>query len=75
MNKRVAPTIILVLMIIFILAQAGAVIYVLTREGLGLFINLVILLVPLAIIAALLSVYIERMREIKDEEKDDLSKY
>lgn len=75
MNKRVAPTIILVLMIIFILLQAGAIIYVLTGEGLGVFLTLVILLVPLAIIAALVSVYIERMREIDDEDKDDLSKY
>ena len=39
MNKRVAPTIILVLMIIFILSQAGAIIYVLTGEGLGVFLT------------------------------------
>ncbi len=75
MNKRVAPTIILVLITIFILLQAGAVVYALTKEGIGVFLTLVILLVPLAFIAALLAVYIERMKEIDEEEKDDLSKY
>ena len=75
MNKRVAPTIILVVITIFILLQAGAVIYVLASEGIGIFLTLVILLIPLAILAALLAVYTERIREIKEEEEDDLSKY
>lgn len=75
MNKKAAPTIILALVIIFILLQAGAVIYALTKGGLGVLLTVVILLVPLAIIAALVTVYIERMREIDEEDNDDLSKY
>lgn len=75
MNKRIAPTVILVLVIFFILVQAGVMIYALKKEGLGIFWTLLIILAPLAIIVALISVYIERMNEIDDEEHDDLSKY
>ncbi len=75
MNKRIAPTVILVLVIFFILVQAGVMIYALNQEGLGLFWTLLIILAPLAIIVALITVYIERMNEIEDEEKNDMSRY
>ena len=75
MNKRVAPTIVLILVIFFILLEVGIVVYAIRQEGLGLFWTLLILLVPLVIIVALISVYIERIKEIDEEEKDDLSKY
>ena len=75
MNKRIAPTVILVLVIFFILVQAGVMIYALNKEGLGIFWTLLIILAPLAIIVALITVYIERMNEIEEEEKDDLDKY
>lgn len=75
MNKRVAPTIVMILVIFFILLEAGIVVYAIRQEGLSFFWTLVILLVPLVIIVALISVYIERIKEIDEEEKDDLSKY
>lgn len=75
MDKKVAPTVILALIIILILTQAGAVIFALSKEGLGIFLTLLILLAPLVIIAALVTVYLERIKEIDEEEKDDLSKY
>lgn len=75
MNKRIAPTLILVLVIIFILLQTWGIIYALTQEGLGLFWKILIISVPLIILVALISVYVERLREIDEEEKDDLSKY
>lgn len=75
MNRKTAPTIILILIVLFILVQAGALVFVLTREGLGLIWNLIILVAPLAFIVALIAVYIERLREINDEEKEDLSNY
>lgn len=75
MNKRIAPTIVMILVIFFILLEAGIVIYAIRQEGLSFFWTLVILLVPLVIIGALISVYIERIKEIDEEEKDDLSKY
>ena len=75
MDKRSAPTIILILVIFFILVQAGVMIYTLNKEGLGIFWTLLLILTPLAIIVALIAVYIERIKEIDEEEKDDLSKY
>jgi hypothetical protein len=75
MGKKVAPTIVLVLVIFFIVLQAGIMVYTLTVEKLGLIWRLLISLIPLVIIIVLITVYIERMREIDEEEKDDLSKY
>lgn len=75
MNKRVAPTIVLILLIFFILVQAGVLIWVITTEGLGIFWSILLIAVPLAVIIALITVYIERLKEIGEEEKDDLSKY
>ena len=45
------------------------------KEGLGIFWTLVLLLTPLVIIIALITVYLERMKELDEEEKDDLTKY
>ena len=75
MDKRVAPTIVMILVIFFILLEAGIIVYAIRQEGLSFFWTLVILLVPIVIIGALISVYIERIKEIDEEEKDDLSKY
>ena len=75
MNKRIAPTIVMILVIFFILLEAGIIVYAIRQEGLSFFWTLVILLVPLVIIGALISVYIERIKEIDEEGKDDLSKY
>jgi hypothetical protein len=41
------------------------------KEGLGLFWTLLLLIAPLVIIIALISVYIERLKEIDEQEKDD----
>ena len=48
---------------------------VFVKEGLGLFWTLILLIVPLVIIIALISVYIERLKEIDEEEKGDLNQY
>jgi predicted signal transduction protein with EAL and GGDEF domain len=75
MDKRIGPTVVVVVLVFFILVQAGAVVYALTKEGLGPFWITVIILIPLMIIAVLIGVYIERIREIDQEDKDDLSRY
>ena len=75
MDKRFAPTLILVLVIIFLVAQVIGLVIALTREGTGLLWILLLALVPLIIIGALITVYMERIREIDEEEKDDLSRY
>ena len=75
MDKRFGPTLVLILVIFFILVQAGTLVVVFIKEGLGLFWTLVLLLTPLIIIIALITVYLERLKEIDEEEKDDLTKY
>jgi uncharacterized membrane protein YhaH (DUF805 family) len=75
MDKRFGPTLVLILVIFFILVQAGSLVVVFVKEGLGVFWTLVLILVPLIIIVALITVYLERLKEIDEEEKDDLRKY
>jgi len=75
MDKRFGPTLVLILVIFFILVQAGALLLVFIKERIGIFWTLVLLLTPLVIIVALITVYLERMKEIDEEEKDDLTKY
>ena len=75
MDKRFGPTLVLILVIFFILVQAGSLVVVFIKEGLGVFWTLVLLLTPLIIIVALITVYLERLKEIDEEEKDDLRKY
>jgi len=75
MNKRFGPTLVLILVIFFILAYAGSLVTVFIKEDLGIFWTLILLIVPLVIIIALISVYIERIKEIEEEEKDDLNQY
>ena len=65
----------MILVIFFILVQAGSLVVVFIKEGLGIFWTLVLLLTPLVIIIALITVYLERMKELDEEEKDDLTKY
>jgi len=75
MDKRFGPTLVMILVIFFILVWAGSLVTVFVKEGLGLFWTLVLLIAPLVVIIALISVYIERIKEIDEEEKDDLSQY
>jgi len=75
MNKRLGPTVVLILVIFFILVYAGILVAVFIKEELGIFWTLILLIVPLVIIIALISVYIERLKEIEEEEKDDLNQY
>ena len=75
MDKRFGPTLVLILVIFSILVWAGSLVTVFIKEGLGVFWTLVLLIVPLIVIIVLISVYIERIKEIDEEEKDDLSQY
>jgi len=75
MDKRFGPTLVLILVIFSILVWAGSLVTVFIKEGLGVFWTLVLLIVPLIVIVVLISVYIERIKEIDEEEKDDLSQY
>lgn len=74
-NQRFAPTLILILVIFFILVYAGSLMLLFIKEGLGTFWTLTLVIGPLIIIIALISVYRERIKEIDEQEKEDLSKY
>lgn len=75
MDKRIAPTIILIVLVFFILLQVGGLVFALTQEGIGLFWKILGVAVPLIFIIALFTVYMERIREIDEEENDDLSRF
>ena len=75
MDKRFGPTLVLILVIFAILLWAGSLVTVFVKEELGILWTLILLIVPLVIIIALISVYIERLKEIDEEEKDDLNQY
>jgi hypothetical protein len=75
MNKRIGPTLVVILVTFFVILQAAGLIYALRTEGIGLFWKLLIVLIPLLFIIALVWVYIERMKEIREEEKEDLDRY
>jgi uncharacterized protein YpmB len=75
MDKRFGPTIVLILVIFFILIYASVLVVVFLKVGLGLIWTIFLAIIPLVIIIALLSVYRERIKEIEEEEKDDLRKY
>lgn len=73
MKKRIAPTVILIGMILLIAVLTTVLIYAFSNEGLGLIWKIIIALVPMGIIAALVSVYLERIKEINREENEDLN--
>ena len=75
MDKRFGPTLVMILVIFFIIVYAGSLVTVFVKEGLGVLWTLILVIVPLVIIIALISVYIERIKEIDEEEKDDLRQY
>lgn len=75
MDKRFGPTLVLILVIFFILIYAGSLALIFIKKGLGIFWTLMLAIGPLAIIIALISVYLERIKEIDDQEKDDFRQY
>lgn len=74
-GKAVAPLIWVILFIIWIAGQSAAVWWGLTTEHTSTLLKIVIIIIPLALIAAILAVYIERVRELKRGQEDDLDKY
>ena len=69
-NKMIAPIVISVIIILYYVVYFGiliALLYGVWKWLLGI--------IPLALSAVMLKVYIERIKEIKKGEEDDLSKY
>ncbi len=76
MNKKlkqlIAPSIISVLFIIYYVVIAMT---VLGNSTISIYIQLLLVLVPIASICVIIYTYIIRIKEIKKGENDDLSKY
>ncbi|MBR6425157.1 MAG: hypothetical protein IKS29_04315 [Oscillospiraceae bacterium] len=69
-RKLIAPIVVTVLVILYVAVYFGALVHLL--EGLP---RLLLLLIPLAVGAAMVGVLIQRIREIRSGEEDDLSQY
>ncbi len=75
-KKKLLITLIwVVLLSIAAAGQAAAIWWALTAEKFSLFLKIVILLIPLGLIAALIVVYTERVKELKNGIENDLDKY
>lgn len=70
-RKIVAPVVISVLIALYYLAIFRFLLYL----PLPVFIKVALVVIPLAIIGTLIYVLLERIREIKSGEEDDLNKY
>jgi len=74
-KKLLAPLFWVLLFIIFIGGQTGAIWWVLSRENSPILVRIAVLIIPLLLAGALIAVYLERMRELRRGQEDDLEKY
>jgi hypothetical protein len=71
-NKLIAPIIISVVILLYYL---GFIVVCLLVDGIPLLIKILGALVPLLLAGVMVYVLVERIKEIKSGEEDDLSKY
>ena len=69
-RKLLAPIIVTIIMVLYYIAYFGLIIWAL--EGAWKY---VLGIVPVALSAVMIAVCVERIKEIKEGEEDDLSKY
>lgn len=70
-RKMVAPIIITVLVILYFIAYLGLLIYLVENTVL----KLLLMIIPALLAAVMIYVCIQRIKEIKGGEEDDLSQY
>jgi len=73
LSKMIAPIVVTVLLALWLLVYAGAVL--LAAENFPFLLRPILLLIALALLGVLVYVLIERIREIKSGEEDDLDRY
>ncbi len=71
-KQLIAPSIIAVLVIIYYVVIATV---LLSYRTISIYIQYILVFLPIAGIGVIIYVYIERIKEIKKGENDDLSKY
>jgi hypothetical protein len=74
-KKLIAPVVITALIVFFISLQFWAIVKVFNNIDWHIALKITALVAPLAIAIALIAVLIERIKEIKKGEEDDLGKY
>ena len=76
MNKKfIAPLVIVILASIGAIGYAGVYLFILSRMNLPIIFNILILVIAIAVVGALITVFVQRIKEIKTEDENDLSKY
>jgi len=75
MIKYAAPIIVFIIMAILFALYGFGIIYGLNSEGVGTIIPIAVGFAFICLIGALAYVLIQRIKEIKEEDEDDLSKY
>ncbi len=71
MKKIIAPFIVTLLMIAYFILYFGFLIFIIEN----IYINILLGIFPLAFTALMIYVFIQRIKEIRSGEEDDLSKY
>ena len=74
-KKILAPAIIVILGSIVIAAYGYFYLFVLQKINLPIIANIIIILIAITLIVALIAVFIQRIKELKEENEDDISKY
>lgn len=70
-RKMVAPIVVTILLVLYYLAYFGFLIYFIDI----LAVRILLGIIPLALAGVMIYVCVERIREIKEGEEDDLSQY
>jgi len=74
-KKILAPAIIVILGSIVIAVYVYFYLFVFRKMNFPAIINFIIILIAVTLIAALIAVFIQRIKELKEENEDDISKY
>lgn len=74
-KKILAPAIVVILGSIVIAAYGYFYLFVFQKMNLPAIINFIIILIAITLITALIAVFIQRIKELKEENEDDISKY
>ena len=76
MNKKfIAPLAIVILASVVAVGYACIYLFILSQMNLSIIFNILILAIAIAVVGALITVLIQRIKEIKTEDENDLSKY
>ena len=70
-KKMIAPIVITILVVLYYILYFGAIVYLIESTWL----KVVLCIVPALLAATMIGVCVQRIKEIKGGEEDDLSKY